>query len=1117
MWLAEGVHTDVAKVLVTGSDATSREGGLLFEVTKTANGVQVQTAFQLGPIPFIEMTGTAAGNIYPVLSSCGTPEADPDGGWNWELIHVNGEPQIKVQGTKRDVGQPAPAFPHYLPPPVYDYGHQQVRLEIDQKLMLEGEGFNANLTLDNVTGSPIEGVSVDIRLFDEFDVDQTRGFTLIPVVPTDLGTIPISGSESGGWLILPDDLNISAPEGQQYKVVAVINYAWNGGSYSIETVPETITVFPAPELAITYELPPPDCEAIEFDIKATVYNRGLGPARNLSFSSAQPLISDNESKLLVDFQIVETFVNGESVGSSLNPPIGSLAPGQEVEVIWRLQSTLPGRFVEFAADYRQTNYQGELAPPLISTIGVQFADHANLSATHCRSYANEAENPPLLVVHGIQTATIPWDHVWDIDSSGHSCSEGVQVFDGGNGTLSPLPFWMTEHYHVWIAHLDSRAYGSKDGTASLQSNANCLARQIEEMYDQLSAQQKEQKITIVAHSMGGLVSRACLDYPECRSKVRALYTMGSPHGGLNWAYIVEDYNEYSLAVEKSLLAAEQWGVLETEGGVAQNRIEFCANQVGLCDMDSKRMISFNWNHPNQPDIDYVFIGGGGLNELTGLNPNMLYYVTQGIGTGLAVTVAEGRHDGVVTRKSGIGWASPLLEFLPFGWTSKSGRFVQYWTDEVHESTFEGLPEFVNDNAMSLTDANYGYYSSRSPWDGGTDEGRSQSYACIAYEEGLEGHEAQPIDCQAVDLPDRASATQSAIAESTENESSSLTRIRTEGRLYDYETETQAVLLDTTGPSILMTAWTTGTLDISLMRPDGATIDADFAANNPDEVLMVAGAGAEDALPAMSYYITNTLPGTWQIVVSADATPDIGTRYVNTVLFETARHLSAEADAGAYRPGETATLTATLTSAGVGISNAIVDASITDSGGITESLGMQEVSPGIYVATYTIPNTAGYTMATVSASGIDGSTPFYRDADVLWSVAPGGAAIGDVVSEQAIDIDGDGLYDELRIGLEIDVLRPISATIAAHLTLQGSLIANTATFLAAESSGTYAVQLVFDGDDIRSVGLAGPFTVSNVRLTDIEYGSAPVDRSGFTLHNSRLQFALFSRCRGAVTY
>ncbi len=115
--------------------------------------------------------------------------------------------------------------------------------------------------------------------------------------------------------------------------------------------------------------------------------------------------------------------------------------------------------------------------------------------------------PPLLVVHGIQ-----------LFGDGYRCADAPWLYPVAPSTLGDLPDWFTQDYQVWIAYLDSKPIH----TPSIETNAKCLSKQVASIYEQSG----HQKITIIAHSMGGLVSRACLSEPDCRDKVEAVYTLG---------------------------------------------------------------------------------------------------------------------------------------------------------------------------------------------------------------------------------------------------------------------------------------------------------------------------------------------------------------------------------------------------------------------------------------------------------------------------------------------------------------------------------------------------------------------------------------------------------------
>jgi alpha-tubulin suppressor-like RCC1 family protein len=249
--------------------------------------------------------------------------------------------------------------------------------------------------------------------------------------------------------------------------------------------------------------------------------------------------------------------------------------------------------------------------------------------------------PPLLVVHGIQ-----------LFGDGYQCTDTPGLYPVVPSTLSDLPSWFTQEYEVWIAHLDSRPLWSLQGTPSIETNAECLSKQISALYEKSG----HQKITIIAHSMGGLVSRACLTQPECRSKVKELYTLGSPHGGLD-----------SDILAKILFPIERAGL--------------CIRQPAVCQFGFDNMKIFNADNPNQREITYTFIGG----DATPIFPGWLF-------------LAEGPNDGLVGRQSAIGW-----DWVTWPGARKPPQ--QFWTDETHidkwgNAYYENRPKDSNQPSQS---------------------------------------------------------------------------------------------------------------------------------------------------------------------------------------------------------------------------------------------------------------------------------------------------------------------------------------------------------------------------------------------------------------------------------
>ena len=70
-------------------------------------------------------------------------------------------------------------------------------------------------------------------------------------------------------------------------------------------------------------------------------------------------------------------------------------------------------------------------------------------------------------------------------------------------------------------------YGGQDSNASTQTNAECIARRIDEIIAETGAE----KVNIIAHSKGGMESRYAISVLGRGDKVASLTTISTPHHG----------------------------------------------------------------------------------------------------------------------------------------------------------------------------------------------------------------------------------------------------------------------------------------------------------------------------------------------------------------------------------------------------------------------------------------------------------------------------------------------------------------------------------------------------------------------------------------------------------
>ena len=370
-WLAEGVYTDVVRLEATGADA----GRIELTATMTSDGLILHGTF----IPGLRQPkqGTATGSL-PVyaFANCRKPEWKPFWlcAYGGCTITITREVTPGNGGPRPPLPPPPPSYGGTVPPPPQYYGHQLVRLEISQDIMLEREAFFASLQLMSNTDQNIEDVQVDVVIRDEGGTPVGSGFLITPTVPTFLGTISPYGTKAGEWTIVPGELGITDPDGAPYTVSAVFSYIVGGVYYTKETEPVPITVKPQPALYLYYYVPGEVKANVPFELTVIVRNKGYGVARHLRIQSAQPRIVGNESGLLIGFRIVSSTVNGVPSQDSLLLNFGDLPSNGTVEGRWAMVTTLSGQFTEFSSDFTQWNYQGLPLTPLIREINTYITD-----------------------------------------------------------------------------------------------------------------------------------------------------------------------------------------------------------------------------------------------------------------------------------------------------------------------------------------------------------------------------------------------------------------------------------------------------------------------------------------------------------------------------------------------------------------------------------------------------------------------------------------------------------------------------------------------------------------------------------------------------------------------
>ena len=264
------------------------------------------------------------------------------------------------------------------PPPVpLERGHGEIKIQIEQKVSLEREAFDAQLKLTPSVGLSDVHLTLDIK--DAEGNDASELFQVLVLMQEGINSLSggtVSSPAQVIWQIIPSSVaGGETPEGLRYTVKADISYKYEGQSFGKSTQEETITVMPMPKLVLDYYLPYVVMANEPVKLKVIVSNIGYGPAHNLKIASAQPKIVENLNNLPVEFALIGSSptASGADYKSGVTDIMFNDVPaGGTAEGYWLLTSTWDGYFVEFTSTLKHRSYRGIELDSLIAEVNTHF-------------------------------------------------------------------------------------------------------------------------------------------------------------------------------------------------------------------------------------------------------------------------------------------------------------------------------------------------------------------------------------------------------------------------------------------------------------------------------------------------------------------------------------------------------------------------------------------------------------------------------------------------------------------------------------------------------------------------------------------------------------------------
>ncbi|RMG97543.1 MAG: alpha/beta fold hydrolase, partial [Chloroflexi bacterium] len=285
------------------------------------------------------------------------------------------------------------------------------------------------------------------------------------------------------------------------------------------------------------------------------------------------------------------------------------------------------------------------------TISGTVTDNGGSPVTGVVIEAKPVAPTPIVFVHGIRSLPPNTQLIGCTEADRTRPTDPAEI-DAYFGKLDDT---LAQYYPVFYARLVSNSCY----TPSLATNARYLRDSINDAKAQTGAD----KVILIAHSMGGLVSRAYVESSLYQYDVEKLITLGSPHQGAPSDVLL-------------FLMASGWPGVTTLGAICLDKYP------ALCEFSFTGMIAFNNQYSTRRSgVAYYAISG----DAPWNTRNLL-----GKATDVLIPFGD---DGIVPQWSGVGLSGPVITFQTDENHNAFGNNQYNWTYFSHQSP--GLP--LNDS------------------------------------------------------------------------------------------------------------------------------------------------------------------------------------------------------------------------------------------------------------------------------------------------------------------------------------------------------------------------------------------------------------------------------------
>ena len=275
----------------------------------------------------------------------------------------------------------------------------QVKLEIQQKLVLTRQAFRGTLTIENGSSNAIDDILVDVNATNmetgfmatsremQISIEKIEGFE-----GDKDGAWRLGAGKKGVATILFIPTKYAAPENiTTYSFGGTLSFKDGSTTQNRSLYPVSLQVKPTPELDLTYFMQrdvygdnPLTTDVVEPVIPAEfsvlIHNKGYGDANNVRMITKKPKIVENEKGLLIDFDIISSSLNGGEKTMALDDDIatqfGTIAAGTASYATWDLTASLMGHFTEYDVSVTHVTDYGNPDLSLLDRVTIHELIHS---------------------------------------------------------------------------------------------------------------------------------------------------------------------------------------------------------------------------------------------------------------------------------------------------------------------------------------------------------------------------------------------------------------------------------------------------------------------------------------------------------------------------------------------------------------------------------------------------------------------------------------------------------------------------------------------------------------------------------------------------------------------